>query len=45
MFMIVSRLVCAKIETVAYDRLKSFFVSHSSIRCGRVSARQILSGG
>src|SRR5580698_139695 len=25
--------------------LKSFFMSHSSIRCGRVSARQIFSGG
>src|SRR5207248_5778683 len=25
--------------------LKSFFMSHSSIRCGCVSARQIFSGG
>src|SRR6266404_9860080 len=37
--------VCAKIETVVHDRLESFFISHSSIRCGCVSARQIFSGG
>src|SRR6478672_22917 len=34
--------VCAKIETVVHEGLKSFFMSHSSIRCGCVSARQIL---
>src|SRR6202047_3183465 len=37
--------VCAKIETVATTGLKSFFMSHSSIRCGCVSARQIFSCG
>ena len=37
--------VAAQIEAVAHHGLKSFFISHSSIRCGCVSARQIFSGG